>query len=291
MAIAVMALLSLGCASVPPGAPPAPSAAPVAAVGAAPTAQAVPSPLSAEGMGLYRPLDKARLPPTPDERAVVESARQLVGQKPSAKVTVNGRAFVLDCIGTVAATFWRMDIDVQKDFPKYAGNGVKRLYASLEELGALHVDRYPRPGDIVFWDNTWDANGDGDRTNDPRTHAGIVLAVDDDGTIHYLHSSIAAGVVIEAMNLLDPAVPYDKAGKRINSTMAIATVSGGPRPARFLAGDVFWRFGDILAHKKRYMAAGPTNDGGGIASDGSGAALGLVDPTRPERAVAMAPGN
>ena len=46
--------------------------------------------------------------------------------------------------------------------------------------------------DVVFWDNTWDANGDGDRTNDPRTHAGIVLAVDDDRLIR-LNLSLLLG--------------------------------------------------------------------------------------------------
>ncbi len=30
----------------------------------------------------------------------------------------------------------------------------------------------------------WDVKGDGDRIHDPRTHAGIVLAVDEDGTIY-----------------------------------------------------------------------------------------------------------
>lgn len=272
LAAIITVLLAAGCASAPRSTAPE-----IAAAGAPPPATASPgaSPLSAEGMGLYRPLDKARLPPTPDERAVVDSARLLVGQKPSAKVTVNGRTFVLDCIGTVAATFWRMSVDVQKDFSKYSGNGVKRLYASLEALGALHADRYPRPGDIVFWDNTWDANGDGNRANDPRTHAGIVLAVDDDGTLHYLHSSIAAGVVIEVMNLLHPGSQFDQAGKRINSSMAIATVSGGPRPAKFLAGDVFWRFGDLLAHKRHFLAAEPSGIEG-LAANGAGAILGPI---------------
>jgi hypothetical protein len=231
------------------------SRAPLAASAPKPEARAAPSPLSAEGMGLYRSPEQARMPPTTDELSVVNSGKLLVGQKPNARVTVNGRAFTLDCIGTVAATFWRMNIDIQKDFAKYEGNGVNRLYKSLEALGTLHQDRYPRPGDIIFWDNTWDANGDSNRSNDLRTHAGIVMAVDDDGTIHYLHESISAGVVIEVMNLLDSGKAYDAAGKRINNTIAIATVSGGPRPEHYYAGDVFGRFGDVLAHKKRFMEA------------------------------------
>jgi len=181
-----------------------------------------------------------------DELGVVASAETLMGMAPNAKVTVNGKQFTLDCIGTVSAIFYRIGIDVTKDFGKYSGNGVNRLYMTLKDRGALHYDKYPRIGDVVMWDNTWDANGDGDRTNDPRTHAGVVMAVDGDGTIHYVHSNLLKGVVVEEMNLLRPSVAVDASGKRLNSGLAIPTASGGPRPERWLSGDVFEAFGDLL---------------------------------------------
>jgi len=247
-----------GCASSPHALPPAsvPRTA-IAPAQAAPEPRnaAQPSSISAIALGLYRAPEAANAPPSADELQVIESAKLLLGQPPGAKVSVNGRKFVLDCIGTVSAIFWRMNIDVQKDFPLYSGNGVSRLYRSLENRGALHQDRFPRPGDIIFWDNTWDANGDGDRTNDPRTHAGIVLAVDEDGTIQYVHENLSKGVMIEVMNLLNPALASDASGKRINNTMAIATISGGSRPERYFSGDVFDRFGDLLGNKSHYLAA------------------------------------
>lgn len=201
----------------------------------------------------YRDPGKIHEPLSEDELRVQASAKLLIGQLPEARVSVKGRVFVLDCIGTVAAIYWRMNIDVQKDFAQYSGNGVSRLYRSLASKGVMHVDSYPRPGDIVFWDNTWDANGDGNRTNDPLTHAGIVVAVDEDGTIHYVHANLTRGVVIEVMNLLDPASAFDASGKRINNTMAIATTSGGPRPDRYVSGDVFRQFGDILGVANQYL--------------------------------------
>ncbi len=213
----------------------------------------VPKKASGTPEGLYRNPEIVRLPLNADERQLVASSKLLLSQPPNAKVTVNGRKFNLDCIGTVSAIFWNMNIDIQKDFAKYTGNGVSRLYQSLAARGTLHADTYPRPGDVIFWDNTWDANGDGNRTNDPRTHAGIVIEVDDDGTIHYIHENYIKGVTIEAMNLLNPAVPSDAAGKRINNSMAISTVTGGPKPGRFLAGDVFGRFGDVLTIKKELL--------------------------------------
>jgi hypothetical protein len=71
----------------------------------------------------YRSPEEARKPPTKDELEVIASAETLVGEPPNAKVVVKGKLFVLDCIGTVSAIFYRMDIDIAKDFAKYPGNG------------------------------------------------------------------------------------------------------------------------------------------------------------------------
>ncbi len=202
----------------------------------------------------YRSLEAARKPPTGYELSVVDSARTLIGEPPNAEVTVKGRRFTLDCIGTVRAIFYRMDIDVAKDFDEYSGNGVNRLYMTLKAFGALHRDKYPRVGDVVIWDNTWDANGDGYRTKDPRTHAGVVLAVDGDATIHYVHEDAFKGVIVDAMNLLEPTVARDENGKRLNSGLAVAAKPGGSKPEHWLSGDLFDVFGDVLRIKDELKA-------------------------------------
>ncbi len=212
--------------------------------------------ISSGSPGVYRTADQLALPATRDELGVVASARTLLGKPPNAVVVVNGRTFVLDCIGTVSAVYYGIDIDITKDFSKYAGNGVKRFFLTLEARAVLHGDRYPRPGDAIIWDNTWDANGNGDRTDDPLTHAGIVLSVDPDGTISYVHENLYRGVMIESMNLLRPGVARDENGKVLNSGLAIPTVAGGPRPVRWLSGDVFRTFGDVLREKAYFLRAG-----------------------------------
>ena len=63
--------------------------------------------------------------------------------------------------------------------------------------------RGPEPGDIVFFDNTWDRNGNG-RWDDDLTHMGVVVAVDRNGTISYLHNHLRRGVIVEQMNLRHP---------------------------------------------------------------------------------------
>jgi hypothetical protein len=210
------------------------------------------SPISAEALGIYRDQKEMQAPPSADELSLIASAKTLIGQPPDAKVMVNGRPFTLDCIGTVSAIYYRLYLDLTKDFALYSGNGVNRLYESLKAKGVLHSDKYPRPGDIIFWDNTWDANGNGNRTDDLRTHAGIALAVDQDGTIHYVHENLYKGVVIEMMNLLRPNVARDENGKVLNSGMAIPTGTGARLPVHWLSGDVFSKFGDALGVRKYF---------------------------------------
>ncbi|HET6450609.1 MAG TPA: CHAP domain-containing protein [Spirochaetia bacterium] len=268
------ALFMVGCASAPPARPAATpaaaqTAAPPAAAPSTPQPAAQPQPaatpaqtaapartgtslVSADALGIYRTPEEERQPPSQDELAVIASAKTLIGKPPDAAVTVNGRGFTLDCIGTVSAIYYGISLDVAKDFNLYKGNGVNRLYMTLQERNALHKDKYPRPGDVIFWDNTWDVKGDGDRVHDPRTHAGIVLAVDDDGTIHYVHENLYKGIMIETMNLLRPTVARDEQGKLINSGMAIASKPGGPLPVHTLSGDVFNCFGDVLGQRNYF---------------------------------------
>jgi len=217
--------------------------------------------LSAEVLGIYRTPEQQREPPTTEELAVIASAKTLIGKPPDAKVMVNGKGFTLDCIGTVSAIYFGLSLDVTKDFGIYTGNGVNRLYMTLKERNGLHTDKYPRPGDVIIWDNTWDVKGNGDRVHSPRTHAGIVLAVDEDGTIHYVHENLYKGVIIETMNLLRPTVARDEQGKRINSGMAIASKPGGPAPVHSLAGDVFNCFGDVLGLKDYFSVDLVQQDG------------------------------
>jgi hypothetical protein len=278
-ALAVSILFLAGCASTPHVAgssEPVPPQQPAAqaeqktggAVQAEPSASETSavqpgsrSLLSADALGIYRTPEEQQDAPTYDELAVLASAKTLIGMKPNAKVTVNGKPFVLDCIGTVSAIYYRLSLDVTKDFSLYTGNGVNRLYMTLKERNALHTDKYPRPGDVIIWDNTWDVKDDGDRIHDPRTHAGIVLAVDEDGTIHYVHENLYKGVMIETMNLLRPTVARDEQGKVLNSGMAIASKEGGPKPEHNLSGDVFDCFGDVLGVREYFLLEEARRDG------------------------------
>ena len=131
---------------------------------------------------------------------------------------VSGYRYNEDCTGTVLAIYAMAGLHLVDLFPRYTGNGVQRLYAMAEEHDLLYHSDYPQTGDLIFWDNTYDRNGDG-RWNDPLTHVGLVLAVDSGGRIEYLHHDYSQGAVRAQMNLTDPSTHVDARGVVVNSPM------------------------------------------------------------------------
>ncbi len=160
---------------------------------------------------------------SPKQTAIVSAGYDLVGAR---RLNIEGSVYPLDCSGTILAVYHHAGMNLQADFVRHSGNGVSRLYRMAAEKGLLastgaNPGRYPEPGDIVFWDNTYDRSRSG-RWDDPLTHAAIVLEVYEDGGIDYLHYHYTRGIVIEHMNLLKPEVHIvsSAAGTRIvNSPM------------------------------------------------------------------------
>lgn len=184
--------------------------------------------------------------PSATVQKVLATGRSLLGQKPDAKVKVNGKDFVLDCIGTVSAAWWGAGVDLRKDFRRYPGDGVNRLYESLRSWGALHWQRTPSPGDLIVWDNTWDVANDPNFPNG-HTHAGLVLAVSSDGTVEYLHESATRGVVVAWMNLYDPDTGL-RGARVVNSPMYLGSNFGrATNPPRWTSGQLWSAFGDAEA--------------------------------------------
>lgn len=177
--------------------------------------------------------------------AVLRSAQSLLGIAPNSKVTIRGKTFTLDCIGTISAAWWGAGYDIQKDFHLYSGNGVLRLYDNLKDKKAIHTSKRPTPGDIVFWSNTYDRNNNGIMYDDGLTHAGLVMQVDDDGTVHYLHLSTTRGVAIAYFNLHHPKTAFSPSGKVWNSPMYLSShYNNKVNPPHWLSGDLWTAFGN-----------------------------------------------
>jgi hypothetical protein len=166
-----------------------------------------------------------------------EGAKSILGAK---QLVVRGRRFTMDCTGVVLAVYWYAGIDLARDFNRFSGGGVERIYKTLERENLLYSTATPLVGDIIFWDNTYDHDEDG-RWDDPLSHAGMVTGVDPDGTIAYIHYHVTRGIRVDFMNLRSPAVQSTmEAGhmKVINSPMRLA-VPGKPHPPNWLAGQLY----------------------------------------------------
>ncbi len=197
------------------------------------------------------------------QRKIVVGAHELKGAK---RLIVNGREFRMDCTGAVAALYWYAGIDLLGPLAAYQGNGVRRLYRFMEDEellipsdspGAVRANLWPSstdsspdqysilPGDIIFWDNTYDRDGDG-RADDEFTHTGVVVSVASDGTVVYYHHNYRRGIVLERMNIAEPDIHTRSGGGEkgrdttVNSPMRMR---GSPNFDLWLAGQLVRAYG------------------------------------------------
>ncbi len=226
---AAAAVLALGCAllascTTPEGAlRGGPSAR-----GFVPTAAFIPNPAGGAGLdGLQAQL--------------VTNARSFLGRR---TIVVGRRTFTADCTGLVLAIYFSVGMDLEQVFPRYQGGGVARLHAAMDDNRLLHRDPRPDAADLMFWDNTYDANGDG-RWNDSLTHVGMVMETGGDGTVAYIHYDYRRGVVLARMNLARPSLAGERGpGGTWNTLNSPMRMDGTFRPGDpVLAGELFRDYG------------------------------------------------
>jgi len=192
---------------------------------------------SCQSVGFYEPPVPGDLEPV--QRKLVQGAHRLRGAR---RISVRGRNFPADCTGTVLALYWYAGIDLSSPLADYQGNGVARLYHFLEDAGMLHQSSNPAPGDIIFWDNTYDRNNDG-KPNDYLTHTGMVVETKADGTIVYVHHNYRKGVVFARMNLQRPDVYTEEVGGEVRIVNSPMRMRGSPEYHSWLASQLIRDFG------------------------------------------------
>ncbi|MFW5783677.1 MAG: CHAP domain-containing protein [Spirochaetota bacterium] len=157
------------------------------------------------------------------------------------RFVVDGYRYNYDCTGTILAIYAMAGVPLVDLFPNYAGNGVQRLHGIADDYDLLYHSQLPQPGDLIFWDNTYDKNGD-TKWNDWLTHVGLVLDVSPDGTIEYLHHHYTDGVVRARMNLTDPQTHLAADGVVVNSPMRMRS-HRHLNPDEWLASHLFRELG------------------------------------------------
>jgi cell wall-associated NlpC family hydrolase len=175
----------------------------------------------------------ARPGAAPARRALLR-AQRWVGL--SSLRTVSG-AVHDDCSGLVLLAFRGQGVRLMPGAAAPGENGVSALWRRARALGALR--EAPRPGDLVFFRETYDRNRDG-RRNDGLTHVGLVERVGADGTVTFVHRA-GGGVKRSRLHLHRPAQRDDGRGRVLNDWLRRRE---GGRPGA-LAGQLLAGFATV----------------------------------------------
>lgn len=171
---------------------------------------------------------------------IAAAASVSVGDAP---LVVGGVRYRFDCSGVTAGIYAKAGVLLVDE----GALNSKALFALVDAEGALHHER-PLPGDLVFFDNTWDENKNGRADDDPLSHVGVVEQVLPNGTVVFVHR-IGKVVVRWHMNLQRPHDRVDENGAVLNHWLRAAH---GRRPAA-TTGELYVAFGTLSAEalKKR----------------------------------------
>ncbi len=151
-------------------------------------------------------------------------------------IRLDGRPYRSDCSGFVEASYDSINFNLLD--PGVRGvSGTHSLFKSLAGRGRIK-GKDIRPGDLLFFHNTWDRNGNKLR-DDRFTHVGLAESVEVDGTVTFLHY-VSGRVKRDVLNLKHRNVVRDPvSGRTWNSFLR----RGG---GRTLAGELFFKSGRPL---------------------------------------------
>jgi hypothetical protein len=171
-----------------------------------------------------------------DARAVrarlAAAAAASIGDRP---LVVGGVRYRMDCSGVAAGIYAKAGLKVDDGSGAPSTQG---LYELVARRGSLRRSR-PLPGDLVFFDNTWDANDNGVR-DDPLSHVGVVEKILPDGTVLFVHR-VGSRIVRWRMHPERPSARVDEQGRTLNHALRAAE---GPYPSN-TTGELFVAFGSL----------------------------------------------
>jgi len=127
----------------------------------------------------------------PDSLAIASAAREALERPP--------RGFRDDCSGYVSGALDAAGALDTAGVPPDAR--VIDFWTRATEEDRVHYNPIPAIGDLVFFDNTYDRNGNG-KMDDLRSHIAIVVDVEPDGTVVMAHKGSKYALI--RMNLLHP---------------------------------------------------------------------------------------
>ena len=139
------------------------------------------------------------------------------------------------CTNYVHYVFLRAGVEVE--------GAPRDMWERAVELGTTHHRSRPSPGDIAFFDQTFDRNGN-HRLDDPFTHVAVVMSVADDGTITLAHGGATHGTGTFRMNLEHPDTLQGPEGQSWNSNLRVQRSKDLPG-TKYLASQLWHGFATV----------------------------------------------
>jgi hypothetical protein len=179
------------------------------------------------------------------------------------RFAVGGQTFNPDCSGFVEAVYAAEGVALREVLRAAAPREPSAVAAAWEAAGRFGArwrgGEWPAPGDLVFFDDTWDRNGNG-RRDDALTHLGVVEWVEVDGTVRFLHRG-SRGVARGFLSPSQPGEARGRDGRPLNTALRQrpGPDDGGPS----LAGQLFAGYGRIDPARAGVPVAPPGGAAGG----------------------------
>jgi len=186
-------------------------------------------------------------PPKADLREqVVKRAASAVGAPKLSRIT---REVSDDCTGFARWAYRATGEDL------VAGNAAT-MRALAARARAIRRGGRPRPGDLVFFRETYDRDRDR-RRDDGITHVGVVQRVEKDGTVVFAHRA-GSGVKESRMNLRFPSRTRAPDGRVLNDYIRRGTAKRRGK----LTGEQFAGYADLeRLYRSRAVSAAPVGRG------------------------------
>jgi hypothetical protein len=186
--------------------------------------------------------------PAGSRRRAVALAQELVGKR---MILLRGQPYGEDCTGLVRGIYAQLGVDVMAAALP-GDNGVTAIWRFADRHGQVFRGGRPVPGDLVFFRETYDLNGDG-LANDGLTHVGLVEAVGEDATVSVIHR-VSRGVVRYRMNLEHRDSPTSPGGQAVNDWLR--TPGPGQKPR--LTAQLFAGYATLLPLESRFSSRAPS---------------------------------